>query len=339
MKKSYLKKKKIFDIYSRNLSWLKENPKIRFEPDFVEGYICPLCFDIFSVDSLSDHSENPLTLDHNPPKSLGGKSLILTCKSCNSISGHQIDNHLLKRLNEYDFANFKPNTKRTVTLVHDEFKLSADFGVNENKEIIIGIDKFRSNPRDASAFFGKLSEATSKGPIASFLHKDSLDVKEFKFNMRVKFDAKGDHAEIGLLKIAYLYAFQVLGNSFLLNPYLGLIRKQIQTPNENIINGPVGIEFSGTEKPVGLCIISDPPELKCFFVGLELYTKNSKFYYAVILPGLSNPGIDIYKNIDKLGKDDSKAMFKVEVISVYDYVNTKELTFATQHLWKTLTGS
>jgi hypothetical protein len=51
-------------------------------------YICPLCGRGFLIQAVIDGT---LTLEHVPPKSLGGKPLVLTCKDCNNDSGHSID--------------------------------------------------------------------------------------------------------------------------------------------------------------------------------------------------------------------------------------------------------
>jgi hypothetical protein len=97
MKKTFktIKKEKIFKLFSQNLEWVKEHPSIRFKPDFSNGYICPLCFETFFEKDLDATLENYLTLEDIPPKSLGGKPLALTCKKCNSRSGHELDVHLL----------------------------------------------------------------------------------------------------------------------------------------------------------------------------------------------------------------------------------------------------
>ncbi|MDD4438113.1 MAG: HNH endonuclease [Tissierellia bacterium] len=41
-------------------------------------------------------------MEDAPPKSLGGKANTLTCKTCNSKCGHEIDFHLTERLLEID---------------------------------------------------------------------------------------------------------------------------------------------------------------------------------------------------------------------------------------------
>ena len=60
------------------------------------SYGCPQCLDVFVRSSIET---GELTAEHVPPKSLGGKALILTCRTCNNTSGSQIEAHARKREN------------------------------------------------------------------------------------------------------------------------------------------------------------------------------------------------------------------------------------------------
>jgi hypothetical protein len=44
-------------------------------------YGCPLCLRLFRRDQIDQ-----LSLDHVPPKSVGSKLKVLTCKTCNSVA-------------------------------------------------------------------------------------------------------------------------------------------------------------------------------------------------------------------------------------------------------------
>ena len=50
---------------------------------------CPLCFTPFT--SADASSGRTVTLEHVPPKALGGRALCLTCKSCNADAGREVD--------------------------------------------------------------------------------------------------------------------------------------------------------------------------------------------------------------------------------------------------------
>src|ERR1700752_2897682 len=53
-------------------------------PSAPKVYGCPLCLRGFETPAA-------LTLEDVPPKSIGGRPLILTCGSCNYNSGHMLD--------------------------------------------------------------------------------------------------------------------------------------------------------------------------------------------------------------------------------------------------------
>ena len=50
----------------------------------IQGYLCPLCFRVFP--DLAELSE-----EHAPPQSIGGRSICLTCRDCNSINNNTND--------------------------------------------------------------------------------------------------------------------------------------------------------------------------------------------------------------------------------------------------------
>lgn len=51
-------------------------------------YVCPICAGPFTVEALADKR---LTAEHVPPRSFGGRELLLTCKDCNNSAGTKLD--------------------------------------------------------------------------------------------------------------------------------------------------------------------------------------------------------------------------------------------------------
>lgn len=86
-----------------------------------KAYACPLCWQIFTEHQIEENAdtENFLTLEHNPPRVVGGKPTILTCKKCNSQNGIKLDD-LVRKL-----------------LVAESFLLN-DHDVSINSRIIVG---------------------------------------------------------------------------------------------------------------------------------------------------------------------------------------------------------
>lgn len=56
---------------------------------------CPLCFTPFTRAETS--SGRTVTLEHVPPKALGGKVICLTCRSCNAGAGSKVDQFAARR--------------------------------------------------------------------------------------------------------------------------------------------------------------------------------------------------------------------------------------------------
>lgn len=59
------------------------------------GYICPICGFIFEHSALFD---GDLSEEHVPPKSVGGRVILLTCKECNNFAGFSYEHALTSRL-------------------------------------------------------------------------------------------------------------------------------------------------------------------------------------------------------------------------------------------------
>ncbi|HMJ46804.1 MAG TPA: HNH endonuclease [Ferruginibacter sp.] len=342
MKKHSIKKETLFNIYSKNLSWVKEHPSISFKPDFGEAYLCPLCFDPFTRESLNPACANPLTFDHNPPESLGGKQGVLTCKNCNSKAGHDLDNQLLARLNELDFIELNPNSKARTTLESDNYKVTTDIFIDKDKTFKINIDRKNSNPKHVDNFLAN-KKYTYKG-INSFLENDNLLESglnwQLNFKMKVPTKSIERNAEIALLKIAYLYAFQKFGNGFLINGGLYKVREQILNPEKNILPKVFWLKYDFPEDAIGLNIVSNSKDLQCFLVIFNLSTKSCKRQFAIALPGASAPGVEIYKNIESIlcQNKEGFSSVKLEHLCDRDYLTEKRFAFASHLLWKKLTS-
>lgn len=343
MTKNKKRKEILFDIYSKNLLWVKKHPSISFEPDFEEGYICPLCFELFSRQALEEKCKNPLTFDHNPPKSLKGKNGILTCKNCNSKAGHKIDNHLLTRLEEIDFICFKPKSNKRVILNNNENKVTADFEFNDDGGIRINIDSKNSNPKHVDNF---LAIGTSSYKAYDPFLKGH-NILEAGNNWELKFDMKWPNksnerlAEIALLKIAYLYAFQRFGYGFLINSSLFKVREQILNPDKNILPKVLWINYNFPEELIGLNIINKPKELFCFLIIFNIETKSQIKQYAIALPGTSEPHLNIYTNIERLLCKDEQGGVNINIVHIEDkeFVKDEKFAFASYQYWKKLVSS
>jgi hypothetical protein len=85
-------------------------------------------------------------------------------------------------------------------------------------------------------------------------------------------------------------------------------------------------------------MITQPEELSCFLIIFLLKTESRTKKYSIALPGPSSPGIDIYKNIEKiLGHGDGTKMRQIELYHFdgTDNITEKGLTFISNYKWQT----
>jgi hypothetical protein len=334
----------LFNIFSQNLEWVKENPSIKFKPDFTNGYICPLCFDVFFKKDLESTSENFLTLEDIPPKSLGGNPKALTCQKCNNGSGIELDVHLLNHLLEIDSNSFLPNSKTAATYEINGHKMNGVFEFDQNGKAIINFEPRHTNPKDAENFmFNLFPPKTIYSPLFHFNRGLDNETKSPNFSIKPKRALKADErrAEIALLRIAYLIAFSTLGNGFLINSGLYKVREQILNPDKSVLSKPFWLNYDFPEEMEGVHIITLPKELRSFLIVFSLKTKSISRRFAIILPGPSDPGIKAYDFIEThLCADDSFENIDIttEHLPLLDYLKKDEYTFGGLQFWNKYTA-
>ncbi len=326
------KKKKIFELYSQNLKWIKEKTNAKFKTEFEYGVLCPLCLEVFLESDLLISDKNHLTLEHNPPKSLGGKDNILTCKECNNKSGHKTDVELLTYILEQEFKNFSPNSKHRTELISNEgAKVTADLSFDDKGKMTVNLQDKYSNPKD----FKKFIDSEEKGffPIEGEIGK--FATKKLNFNMNLPDKGNMRLASIALLKIGYLMGFEKFGHIFLFNQNLDQIREQILNPEKEIIIDPFWINFEFPEMFVGVNIINKPTELNCFLNTFVLKTKSRNGQISIAFPGYNKEGLVIYKNIKKILCSDNDETVNLEITTLEPFLDLRDenRVFSSAYIW------
>lgn len=337
MSKNTKKKLGLFKLFSKNLEWVKEHPSIKFKPDFSNGIICPLCFDVFFEKDLDIKLKNHLTLEDIPPKSLGGKPLALTCKVCNNKSGHELDAHLLKKLLTNDVKSFLPNSKAETTFELNGNRVNGMLEIDEKGTLKLNLQTNRSNPTESSQFMKDMfPPRTIYNPI---FYPDKIFENTYKlptFQIQIKDTANERHAEVALLRIGYLLAFAILGNAFLINGGLYKVREQILNPDKEILPRVFWLKYQFPKEFEGVNIISLPKELRSFLVVFNLKTASQTRQISIVLPGADAPGLKVYDYIlEKLCVGDGTTFQNItlEHIPQENYLEKKELAFASNMYW------
>ncbi|HRJ29829.1 MAG: hypothetical protein KF725_03905 [Cyclobacteriaceae bacterium] len=216
MVKGQDKRRLLFDRYSAQLESMKELGVLGFDLKYEKAFICPLCLEQFSVDDLDTSKENFLTLEDAPPKSLGGKANTLTCKKCNNRFGHEIDFHLVEKLNELDVYSFQPKSGSKASFTHNGVKVQGIVNVDDKGNITVTHLEKTNNP----GLLNKYVKTTGKGDTTTIKFPVSrVDFKKF---------------EVALLKTAYILAFEHYGYPLILSKAFDIVRAQLKNPTKDI---------------------------------------------------------------------------------------------------------
>jgi hypothetical protein len=181
-------------------------------------YACPICLDVFRLDALS---RGILTVEHVPPASLGRKGIALTCRDCNSRSGHTIDVALLHRERLFEFARAfggKGSYTGRVRLDLGDQTLNADASISEG-EVRLDLPSSINHPSKLASSFQHLDWLAQD---------DRWNGEHFKITPNIGF--KRREAFVGDLKTAYLLAFAWLGYGYIFRRDLDPVRNTILNP-------------------------------------------------------------------------------------------------------------
>ena len=178
---------------------------------------CPICLSEFDRSDVVAGSE--VTLEHAPPKSLGGFPICLTCKSCNNKAS-LIDRHAsssVKARNAWARGHGAP--------------IEVDlFGHKRS---------YRFIPDDSNAPFPARKHQFRNGTIrlGPRPQKELLDVNK---GISFKIPQRDDFESVSMIKSAYLMVFSLMGvNGYKFAGNIGLqpVREQVMNPEKRILQG------------------------------------------------------------------------------------------------------
>ena len=183
---------------------------------YPQGYGCPLCLRLFGREQL-----DRLTLDHVPPKSVGGKLKVLTCKACNSTAGAELDAyaHQLDVFRRIVAGEPYPPVPARLTFegVTVNVEMRSDGALNDIR-VLSGSNSPGIPDQFAAAF----------GAQAGHGSEINLILPTLKISERP--------AKISYLRAGYLAAFTAFGYSAVWWPSFDRVRQQIREPDVDHIN-------------------------------------------------------------------------------------------------------
>ncbi|TVR18352.1 MAG: hypothetical protein EA396_15210 [Anaerolineaceae bacterium] len=156
--------------------------------------------------------------------------------------------------------------------------------------------KFRTVAEGQWQMFG-VPKASNQKNIDNFTK--SLQSHDFKFNLKLPLP-NPSRARLGLIRVAYLIAFKYLGYGFLVNMNLGVLRYQFRNPQEDVYPiQSVLFPFDQPDDFLGINVISNPSNMKCYFVVFDIQAKNGLTRRAgVMLPGPNDRDSQMFKDME-----------------------------------------
>ncbi len=195
-----------------------------------KGCLCPLCGGFFTRDDLN---VGLLTIEHVPPRSIGGKAMCLTCAACNNTAGSTVDASVaeLARLRKLNTAFFSDvgDFEGRASLAAGGITVNARINKIEGQSPCIEVHEGENHPE----LFGKMQEhlraTTSAGPG--------------QFGVSAQFRTDPRTVFASLLRCGYLAAFSLFGYRYAGSSRLDVVRQQIREPHVDHIPR-IGICFN-----------------------------------------------------------------------------------------------
>ena len=214
----------------------------RFSSTSEHVYVCPLCARRFASEQMAK-----LTMEHVPPRSIGGKDLVLTCEECNSTAGYAIDAAVARRqeMREFGHAVFQRVGRYVgrARITLGGIPLNAEVKADEDGVRIEVPTTTNNDPRMIEALFAMREEASQGRLPLQILPRIRLALRP---------------ALLSDLKSAYLACFAEFGYTYALDPKLDIVREQLQNPGDTIIEGAWALNPRGTPREPLIVVLERP---------------------------------------------------------------------------------
>lgn len=210
-------------------------------------YCCPICKKFFLPEAID---VGILTIEHAPPKKVGGWPLALTCKDCNSIAGYSIDAAVVHREKLFDalkaIAGKKRNYKGRARLSMGGESINVRIEVHDGT-ISIKPPKNINDPKKLEAY---------KAYMMNLHNEGKWDGEKFTISPLASY--KNKYSKIGDLKSAFIISFALFGYTYILNKRLSPVREQILNYDSDVIDRYWLASDQKTDKEYFVCILDEP---------------------------------------------------------------------------------
>jgi hypothetical protein len=245
--------------------------------------------------SFHEDEIDQLTFEHVPPRSLGGRELVLTCHNCNKrASGKDgVDTHAKKRENILDFMIGTMNSSHRAQLTINNISQEVRVICNAGGILISGVPEANHRNR-GQEIQQELESMSPDNPTRA------------TFNISLNRDAHSERrAAISWFRAGYLTAFAAFGYRYILGLTFQSVRDQIAKPQENIVSAfSITVpEAEPHERQIAL--ITDPPWLPALAIQMGRH--------MVFLP-LNNGDETFYDRLRADSKESVRLAFKANPV-------------------------
>lgn len=234
-------------------------------PPDEDYYACPCCLVAHPRAAVA---AKYLTFEDVPPKALGGRPMLLTCRECNNNSGTNFDADAVQKAIADAFVRGAVTPEVRATSYIDGIPLRGTAKSTESGISLASVPG-QNDPKVEAAYMRAMDS------LAGDEHASS----RFSFTVHTRYDET--RARVSLIRASYLAAFAGLGWSYILRPEMKFIRDQLKSPRGQILETYI---FRDSDSPIStrrFLLVDDPDELRCVAVTIG--------EYSVFLPGLWNP--------------------------------------------------
>ena len=177
---------------------------------------CPICLHQFTEEDV--RRGRSVTLEHAPPKTMGGQEVCLTCERCNSLASATLDQAVKRHKSPPELLFDISGAKRSARFWRD--------GIPPSKMPYT----FGTGPAAKEAQ-RELSNQTIVAVTAPIQFDQPTTISEIPVSQKMP---NLRHVELSYLRSAYLLVFSLLGRSgyvYAQSEAVGLIRMQILNPS------------------------------------------------------------------------------------------------------------
>lgn len=183
-------------------------------------YICPLCLRGFLPKALE---ADLLTVEHVPPKRLGGRRLVLTCRRCNSSAGAHLDHEMMKRELIFDFHYGTMDRPAPARLTMADQSINVEVQATEESVRVVGLPD-SNDPQAQGELLAELDRLVEAGSW-----------QDSRFDLTFYRGFRHRPALVGWLRAGYLAAFAALGYRYIMRASLDVVRQQLVNPQDEVL--------------------------------------------------------------------------------------------------------